>query len=410
MERIAIIGISLGQTDVARLEAIKARTGDVRRFTRLAADELGASETVVLSTCNRLEVIFAREEGHLPCAEDLATLARLFGLDAEAAASLHFDAGMEAARRLFRVVCSLDSLVLGEDQILAQAREAYSRAEHDGLCGTLLVPLFQRAFQVGKEARTRTDLSRHPISVASLGIEELRQGLDPSQSCLAILGAGEMASLAARHAADAGFKIACVASRTLASAERLARPFGAQALSIPELLQRGPQVHGLVSATSAAGLVLDAAGLSLLADRLPAGTRLLALDLALPRDLAATQDPRVAICDLDVLRARAQKNREAREHAARAVETLIDHKLETLSRAMLDRRAATTLAEVHGEAQEIAQREISHLSEARFATLSAEQRREVEEWARQAFGRLEHAPLRAIKRWIEDKQATEERP
>lgn len=411
MERIAIVGVSLGRVDVAQLEAIKGRAGEVRRFTRTVADELGASEAVVISTCNRIEVVFAREEGHLPCSEDAATVARLFGLEREAEHGLALDTGLAAARRLFRMVCSLDSLVLGEDQILAQAREAFSRAEGDGLCGTLLVPLFQRAFQVGKEARTRTDLSRRPISVASLGIEELAAGTGPApaRKSVAVLGAGEMSRLAARHAADAGFEIRCVASRTRASAEKLAADFGARPLTIEEFLAEPPAVHALVSATSAPGIVVDAATLSAMAARLPDGTRLKALDLAVPRDLAPTADPRVSICDLEVLRERAAKNRLAREAAAKAVEGLIEHKLETFAHGLLERRAATTLAEVHGESREIAERELSHLTEARFATLTEAQRRDVEEWARQAFGRLEHAPLRAIKRYIEESHGTEER-
>lgn len=408
MERIAIVGLSLARADVQVLEALKTHAAGEQRFARLAADELGASEVVVLSTCNRFEVIFAREEGHLPCEQDRMAIARLLALDAAVESALCLDSSMQAARRLFRIVCSLESLVVGEDQILAQARAAFARAEHDGLCGPLLSPLFQRAFQIGKEVRTKTELSRHPVSVVSLGMQELCEALPAEKRDLCVVGSGEMAQLVVKHAASAGFKVVRIAGRNAESTARLARTVSAEASTLHEFLRAGPAVHALVSATSCSGHVLDAKSLRSLADRLPAGEALCALDLAVPRDLENCDDPRVRITDLECLRARADANRHAREAAVGAAEALIEQKLASFLHASLDRRAASTVAELHGESREIAERELSSLSDPRFATLSDEQRRAVEEWARQAFGRLEHAPIRAIKRWLEEQRHAEE--
>lgn len=402
MERIAIAGLSLRQVDVTTLEHAKRAAADAGRFAREVADELGASELVVLSTCNRLEIVFAREEGHLPCEQDRRTLLRLLALDAQAQAALAFESGLAAASRLFRVVCSLDSLVVGEDQILAQARAAFAHAEAQGMCGALLTPLFQRAFQVGKEVRTKTALARHPVSVVSLGMEHLAQRLGPGEREMCVLGAGHMARLAVVHAREMGFRVHTIASRSAASAQELASSIGARAASVEEFLHEGEALHALVSATSAPGLVLRAAQLLALAERGGGRRRLHALDLAMPRDLEPCADSRVELIDLDTLRARAEDNRKAREAAAREAQQLIEHKLASLEHAALDRRSAATVAEVHGATREIVERELGELCQPRFAALSAEQRREVEHWARTAFGRLEHAPIRAIKRWLEE--------
>ena len=164
-----------------------------------------------------------------------------------------------------------------------------------------------------------------------------------------------------------------------------------------------------MSATSAPGYVVSAHELRALAERLPAGHGLCALDLAVPRDLQACPDSRVEIVDMETLRGRAEVNRNARDAAALEAAELIERKLASLEHAALDRRAAATVAEVHGATREIVERELCGLSDARFSALSSQQRRAVEDWARVAFGRLEHAPIRAIKRWLEENNQREGR-
>ena len=136
------------------------------------SDAIAASELVVLQTCNRVEVYFARESGALPGSCDLATLASTLGIERDdpLRAGLQLRRGRAAARHLFRVAASLDSLVVGEAEILAQVREAYARSRAVGLTGALLDPLFESAFQVAKQVRVDTDLARHSVSVVALGV------------------------------------------------------------------------------------------------------------------------------------------------------------------------------------------------------------------------------------------------
>src|SRR5262245_55361235 len=184
MERVAVAGLSLHQTDVEGLEEAKRGLAALEEpAAKTLADHLGASEAVLISTCNRVELVFARENGHAPERADRALLAQALGLATEDELGTRFflHTGRAAARHLFRVTSSLDSLVLGEDQILAQVRAAHAAAAECGLCGRILGTLFEHALGLGKRVRTHTDLARHPVSVVSLGVAFLQERLEDRQ-------------------------------------------------------------------------------------------------------------------------------------------------------------------------------------------------------------------------------------
>ncbi len=402
MYRIAVAGLSLHDTDVAGLECAKrGLPNDLGLAARELADDLGASELVLVSTCNRIEIVYAREEGHLPSRADLELLFGALKLDERGRAlAFHYHCGIDAARHLFRVVSSLDSLVLGEDQILVQVREAHRAAEMQGLVGRLLEPLFQTAFHIGKDVRTRTEISSRPISVTSLALERLHARFDGSQPSIAIVGAGEMSSLAARGARELGFNVRFVVNRSRERGEKLANEVGAQWVDLTALAHGELPIDALVSATSRQGFVAESQALARMAANAPLGRGLLAIDLAVPRDLAACDDARVELVDLDALRAEADRNRQLRLAAAREAEKMVETQLETFTRRDVGKRAADALAELSGTTREIFERELSTLFVGPLADLDADRRRAIERWARVAFGRIEHAPITTIKRLV----------
>lgn len=402
MDRIGIAGLTLHETDVAGLERL-ARPSPERYelFARELADELGASELVLLTTCNRVEVVFARELGHLPTFADRDRVAGQLGL-AEGdplAERLHLLTGRDAVRHLFRVACSLDSLVLGEDQILAQVRDAYLRCERAGLVGKLLGTLFEGALQVGKQVRTETELSRIPVSVVSLGLEAVAQRFAGRSPRVALLGAGVMAELVVKSASDHGVRIAAIFNRSLANAERLAALCGARARTLGQIL--APESGGfdaLISATAHPGHVLRGADLRMLASRTPLGERLFAVDLAVPRDLEPSDEARVEVVDLDALRALAERQRARRAAAAHVAEALIEKKLDAFTRRAAEAKVHEAIAEMQNESVSIFERELARLFTGKLAAMSVEERRAIELWARTAFGRVSHVPITALKR------------
>ncbi|HEX5012130.1 MAG TPA: glutamyl-tRNA reductase [Planctomycetota bacterium] len=407
MERIGLIGASLHGTDVAGLERLRRpAAGCEDAFVRDLADALGASEMVFLATCNRVEVIYAREEGDLPGEADLQLAARFLALDGapDAGTALVLRTGAAAARHLFRVAASLDSLLVGEDQILAQVRAAYGRGSDAGLVGPLLGPLFHHALAVGKQARSETDLARHPVSLCNLAVNALLQDAAgrPVPPRVAVVGAGEMGRLLVRALVASGLSPAVLANRSLPAARALAADCGARALSLEELRAAVVPVDVLVSATSAPGVVLERDALLRLAAAAPSGRPLLAVDLAVPRDVAAVDDPRVRVTDLDALRALADHNRQLRAQAAAEAERLVDRKVAAWAARFSERAADDAVTELQAAADELLGRELAGLLSGRLAHLPAEDRRAVERWAKSTFGRVMHLPVAALKRLARD--------
>ncbi|MBM3990160.1 MAG: glutamyl-tRNA reductase [Planctomycetes bacterium] len=406
MERIGIVGLSLQETDVAGLERLQRP--EPERFelcARELADVLGASELVLLTTCNRVEVIFARELGHLPEAADREAVARRLALaeNDPVRERMHVHTAASAVRHLFRVACSLDSVVLGEDQILAQVRDAFARCERAGLVGRLLGGLFEHAFQIGKQVRTETELSRIPVSVVSIGLEEIARHFAEAMPRVALVGAGAMAELVVKNAADHGVKIASIANRTLPRAQRLANLCGAEALTLDDLLARRGGFDVIVSATSMPGYVFDRESLLAFARRTPLGRALLAVDLAVPRDIEPVAAPQIEVLDMERLRAAAEGNRALRAAAAAQAEALIEHKLVAFTRRSTQSALNETIAEMRSESQSVFEKELAGLFTGKLAHLPAEDRRAIEHWARTAFGRVSHVPISAIKRLASDK-------
>jgi len=403
MERIAVAGLSLHQADVEGLEQAKRGLASLEApAAKSLADGLGASEAVLLSTCNRLELVYARETGHAPGPEDVRDLTRALGLDPDAPLSRSFflHTGRAAARHLLRVSASLDSLVVGEDQILAQLRAAYVEARALGLTGPLLGTLLDHAITLGKRVRSSTDLTRHPVSVVSLGVAFLREHVGPG-AVVAVIGAGATGTHAARALLAAGLPPAWIVNRGEARARALAQEVGARVLSFEELRAGRVALDALVAATSAPAPVLDASALARLAASPPGGRTLVAVDLAVPRDLEPCAAPLRHI-DLEALRERAAANRERRAAAAIEAELLVEERLALLFREREAGAWTGAYSSLAAQAREVFELELARLGEGRLAHLDPRDRSAVERWARRTFGHLAHVPFQMLKRLARD--------
>ncbi|MSR62234.1 MAG: glutamyl-tRNA reductase [Planctomycetes bacterium] len=397
MERVAVAGLSLHHTDVEGLERVKRALAALEEpAPKALADRLGASEAVLLSTCNRFEFVYARESGSAPSRADLRELAEALGLAGDPLGERFFlHPGRGAARHLLRVASSLDSLVLGEGEILAQVRAAHAEARALGLSGRILGPLFEQALQLGKRVRTHTALAHHPVSVVSLGVAFLLEQLgERTPARIAVLGAGATAAHAARALLAAGHAPTFIVNRTRARAESLAQECGARVLTLEELRAGTEPLDALVSATSASEPLLDAAALTRLAAR---SGRLVTVDLAMPRDLAPVVDARIAGIDLETLRTRADANRAKRATAAAAAELLVEEALAQLFRERAVVEVSAPYATIVDDTRAAFEFELAQLCAGRLAHLEARDRLAVERWARATFGRLAHVPFRALK-------------
>ena len=328
---------------------------------RLAAKSPALQEVVVISTCNRLEVYAAAsdlEEGTAAIGEYLADL---YGANpADLGGLLYYAHDDEAVRHLIRVTSGLDSLILGEPQILGQVADAFEAAKSAGSHGPVLSHLFSYALHCGKRVRTETEIGSHTISISHAAALLAEQKLGPlARRRALVIGAGEMAELAATALQQHGMiDITCV-NRTQERAERIAARVGGRALAWPQLPEALLQTDLVISATAAPHVIL-------LAEQVAAvqaqrhGRPLLLVDIALPRDIDVAVDGVTGVqrYDIDHLRDTIDTNLARRQAAIPDVERIIDGEAACYLYWLNERKVVPAIVELRRRAEEMAGAEL----------------------------------------------------
>ncbi len=282
------------------------------------------NEAAILSTCNRMEVYCQTDRD---TEQVLAWLADYKQVDISCLKEAHYIyCGADAARHMMRVASGLDSLVLGEPQILGQMKSAYALAKDAGALGTLLHDAFQRVFSVAKKVRSETAIGENPVSVAFAAVRLAKQIFSDLRKDTALLiGAGETIELVARHLVEQGIKKILVANRTLDNAANLAEKFDGEALllaDIPEQLHRAD----IVISSTASQLPLLGKGAVEQALKKRKHKPVFMVDIAVPRDI----EPQVGdladvyLYTVDDLKEVIDENKRSREQAARIAQEIID--------------------------------------------------------------------------------------
>lgn len=293
----------------------------------------GFEESVVLSTCNRVELYATHHLAELPRAhaELVDYLVRRFDLpqeQAEALVTYKLDAG-EAARHLFRVVSGLDSMVLGETEIFGQVKAAYKVALETGATGKTLNKLFQQAFTVGKRVRNDTSIQRGSTSVGSVAVDLAEKVFDLKQCRVMLVGAGEMSRTCAQSLLSRGAKSIIVSNRSYDRAVELAAEMKGRAMKFDEWEHALHEVDVIISSTSAPHFVIKPEMIEQVM-RKRRWEPLLIIDIAVPRDVdpAVNQIEGVYLYDIDALQAIADEGRRERERQLAACEQIIEEQLE----------------------------------------------------------------------------------
>ncbi len=290
-------------------------------------------EVALLSTCNRTELYAVTDDDGQALADWLATHPDDAG-DLHAYLYRHRDA--DAVRHLFRVATGLDSLVLGEPQILGQVKDAWATARSAGSLGQQLDRLFQSAFTTAKRARTDTRIGANPVSVASAAVRLAQESFARLEdSTVLLIGAGETIELAARHLVQARAKRLLVANRTLAHAQELASRHGGVALPLTELDKHLGEADVVISATaSREPIVRKPQAAAALATR--RHRPMLLLDLAVPRDIApdVAELKDVFLYTVDDLERAIEDNRRSRREAASEAEAIVELQVARFSESL----------------------------------------------------------------------------
>lgn len=327
---ILCLGLSHHTASVDLRERFAIPDGEVSSVAAQLRAAAGVSEAVVVSTCNRVEFYLAAEQaGAGFAAVEEFVRNRAPGVENESFFQLPT---ATAIRHLFRVVSGLDSMVLGETEIFGQVKKAYEAATQGGATARHLNKLFQRAFNVGKEVRTKTNITRGSVSVGSAAVELAEQifGRDLSTCRVMILGAGEMSELTAGALKARGVKTIFVANRSYDRAVDLAEKMNGKAIHFEEWPRDFQEVDILIGSTAAPHHVVTAAQLAPIMRKRP--DRLLyCIDLAVPRDIepAVKQLEGVYLFDIDELKKIADDSMDTRKQELSVCEQMIErHALE----------------------------------------------------------------------------------
>jgi len=356
-------------------------------------------ERVILSTCNRVELY-----GHVPhMAHGNSRLQQFLsnyhGIADEALTPhLYSYHGEAALRHLFRVVASLDSLVIGEPQIAAQVKEAYTIARRANATSTIFNQVFERAFSVAKRVRTETRIGEHAVSISYAAVELAKKIFqDLSPKTVLILGAGEMSELTARHLTSQGVQDLLVANRTLERANDLAARLGGQGVPLAELPTYLPKADIIVSSTGAPELVIHKSDVQN-ALRLRKNRPMFFIDIAVPRDVdpAVNELENVYLYDIDDLQHVVDENRKARGREAIVAETIIAREVEEALQWFDEQQVVPAVIRLRRKAETIRNQEIQKLF-ARLGPLPDAERQAIEAMASSIINKLLHTPIVRLK-------------
>ncbi len=362
------------------------------------ASRPGVSEAVLVSTCNRTEV-YCRADDMAAVRAWLKEEAARAGLDVEAHLYSHSEA--EAIRHAFRVASGLDSMVLGEPQILGQVKQSVRTAEHSGTLGSTLNRLFQHTFSVAKEVRTQTAIGAQSISMSAAALK-LAQNLfgDISRTRMLLIGVGEMVELAATYFVAQGPQSVVVANRTLARGEAFAERFNGTAISLEQLPERLHEFDVVITGT-ASTLPILSKGAFERALKTRRYRPMFVVDFAVPRDVEpdAAELEDLFLYTIDDLGTIVQEGAGQRQAAVAEAETIVARQVEAFQAWLKARGAVPAIVQLRAKADEYRTAELAK-AKARLAK-GEDPARVLEGLAAGLVNKILHHPTQALNRAAE---------
>lgn len=321
-------------------------------------------EGVILSTCNRLEVYTLVRDPQIAKDSIINFLSDACDTPAEAFTNyLYVYHDEDAIKHLMRVAAGLDSMVLGEPQILGQITDAFEAALSQRAAGTVLAALFRAAIHTGKRVRTETTIGVNPASISSVAANLAKELLgDLSQSQVLLVGAGEMGAVAVKSLINNGVSNITVANRTLKNAEQLAKAWGGNAVPFTQLSKAMSEADIIITSTGAPHTILNKELLK------PALTNrsqrpLFIIDIAVPRDVDSdvTDIPGVHLCDIDGLQGQANENVREREAEIPQAEVIVDEEMTKFMEWFCSLDAVSTITTLRQQMEQLRQNELERL-------------------------------------------------
>ncbi len=401
MHRLVMVGLNHTTTPLAMREKL-VFSGD-QKLSALQAfrERFPASEIVLLSTCNRVELYAGRAVHGHPRLEELIEFVAAFHHVPAAQITSHFykKASRDVVSHLFTVTAALDSLVLGESQIIGQVREAYELAQQACAVGPALNPLFQRAIAVGKQVMSETPLGEGRLSVASVAVEYARQIFDEfAGKTVLTIGAGKMATLAMRHFQKLRPGRLLICNRDPAKAAALAEQFGGVPVTYDDLNEHLVAADIVISSTGAPHAIITRQRFEQIV-RLRRYRPVFLIDIALPRDVEESvgEIENVYLYNIDDLQQVVAATVAQRATAVAAARQIVEKQVEEYLAWHRVREMGPLIDRLYRRYQDIARDEIARTLNKLGGAIGDEEKQHLEELARRMVNKFLHDPVRTLR-------------
>jgi glutamyl-tRNA reductase len=397
--QLLLVGVSHRTAPIELRERLDFSARGVDRALTVLAATPANHEAAIVSTCNRVELYVACGDTEPARAAIEQFLADFHGIPAEQLRPhLYAKTGHDAVRHLFRVAAGLDSLVMGEPQILGQVKDAFSLASQMGCTGTLLNKLFHSAFAAGKRVRSETALSEGAVSVSYAAVALARKIFgDLTGRTVLVLGAGEMGKLTAIHMRSQGVQRLIILSRTASHAATLAQTIGGTAMPWDSMASALGEADILITATGSSVPIISR---SMIEQTMKARRQgpLFIIDIAVPRDVEARAGDleQVFLYNIDDLQAVVQENLSKRSTEASEAEKIVSREVDRFVGWLNSRGAVPTVVALRQRFEAIRQSELRRL-EPKLASLPPEARVRVDEITRLIVEKLLINPTEQLK-------------
>jgi len=405
MSQLVLIGVNHRTAPIALRERIAISRDELADATRALAAQPGVSECMIVSTCNRVEMLAAVESPETDIKEFLYSQ---FGIEkAELGPHIYEHRDQQAVRHLFRVAASLDSMVVGEPQILGQVKEAFAAARAAGTVSSQLEHLMQSAFASAKKVRNETAIGSNSVSIASVAVELARKIFGSLQGrTVFLVGAGKMSELAARHLVQQGAGAILVTNRTLERARALAEPFNGRVIPFDTLYETATEADIVISSTGAPHPIFRREhGQQFMHRR--RNRPMFFIDIAVPRDVdpAMNNVEGIFVYDIDDLQQVAAAHIAERKTQAADAEALVEAEVERFHQRRRAVNVAPAIVNLQRQAEEIRVNELKRMH-AKLGTLTADQLAAVEALTRGLVNKFLHPPMQALKQAARENDST----
>jgi len=397
LQQILLVGLSHKTAPLEVRESVSFRSSQILEALPVLRDELG--EAVILSTCNRSEIYTVTDSPAQAAQSIQRFIAQYHDLPSDSIVPhLYTQTAQNAVKHLFSVSGGLDSLIVGESQILGQVRDALSASNEVKAVNSATVRLFHAALRVGRRVRQETNIGRNPLSISYAGVRLAQRVLgDLSDKRALLIGAGEAGSLVARALRTVGIGDLMIANRTESKAAELAAYLSSRVVPFENLEDALRSTDIVIAATDSPGFVVKSSmGSSL--HRMPGDPPLFAFDLAIPRDI----DPRIAteydvrLFNIEDLSAIAEENLAERRRSAEDAEVIIDEEVSRFMKWWDSLDVLPTIRAIRRNAENIRERELAKAL-GMLDDMTPEDRQVVETLTRSIVNKILHDPTDSLK-------------